>query len=253
MSRNHPRQGFSGRRLIAGLIVTVAVTGTSVVMVSGPAAHAADSGPLSVGRSRAVAAARANASLPTLAPRGGSNWTQANETVGPSDSDLGASVAVSGNTMVVGAPFQDSAAGAAYLYTGSGTNWTEEAELTAPDGQSDDTFGSAVAIHKGIIAVGTECHSATAPQCEGATYVYTGSGATWALQTELDDPGAAMNDYFGGAVAVTSNAILVGATGENSNQGAVIVYTLKGRSWALKSEIDDPGEGCRPTTSSDSP
>ena len=41
-------------------------------------------------------------------------------------------------------------------------------------------------------------------------------------------------------MAVTSNAVLVGAAGEDSNQGAVIVYTLKGRSWALKSEINDP-------------
>ena len=205
-----------------------------------PPAQAAVPGPLGSGLTRAVATARAEARPLAQSPRVGPGWTQENEIVGPSDSGLGFSVAVSRSTMVVGAAFQNSATGAAYVYTGSGTSWTEEAELTAPGGQSDDLFGSAVAIRSGIIAVGAECHSATGPTCEGATYIYTGSGANWTLQTEIDDPGAAANDSFGGAVALTSNAVLVGAAGENTSEGAVFIYTLRGHSWALKSELQDP-------------
>jgi hypothetical protein len=240
MSGEHFGRVSRGRRVMAGLTAITALVGTSLLIVATPPAQAAVPGPLGSGLARAVATARAEARPLAQSPRVGPGWTQENEIVGPSDSGLGFSVAVSRSTMVVGAAFQNSATGAAYVYTGSGTSWTEEAELTAPGGQQDDLFGSAVAIRSGIIAVGAECHSATGPTCEGATYIYTGSGANWTLQTEIDDPGAAANDSFGGAVAVTSNAVLVGAAGENTSEGAVFIYTLRGHSWALKSEIQDP-------------
>ena len=144
--------------------------------------------------------------------------------------------------MVVGAPFDNSGIGAAYVYTGSGTSWSEVAELTPSDGVSDDEFGVSVAINAGVIVVGAECHSAGSPSCEGAAYVFTGSGATWTEQAELDDPGQTAYDFFGWPVAISSNSILVSATGEDASAGAIFVYGLASSHWAEKAEITDPGD-----------
>ena len=142
--------------------------------------------------------------------------------------------------MVVGAPYDNGGAGAAYVYTGSGTSWTQVAELTSPDSVSGDDFGYGVAIHGGTIVVGAPCHTASAQQCPGAAYVFSGSGSSWTQQAELQDPGQGTYDFFGLDVTFASRSILVGAYGENGNQGAVFVYTLHGHAWAEKAEIADP-------------
>ena len=174
-------------------------------------------------------------------PRARHGWSQANEITGASGGLLGWSIAVSGSTMVVGAPYDNSGTGAAYVYTGSGTSWSEVAELTPTDGVNNDEFGVSVAITPGVIVVGAQCHSAGSPTCEGAAYVFTGSGSSWTQQAELDDPGQTANDYFGWPVVVSSNSILIAATGEDASAGAIFVYGLASSHWAKKAEITDPG------------
>ena len=62
--------------------------------------------------------------------------------------------------MVVGAPYDNGGVGAAYVYTGSGTNWTQAAVLAPLDGVSGDLFGYGVGIHgAGTIVAGAPCHS----------------------------------------------------------------------------------------------
>src|SRR5215468_5674155 len=58
--------------------------------------------------------------------------------------DSGKSVAISGNTAVVGAPGDNSGAGAAYVFTRSGATWTLRTTLTASDAQAGDAFGTSV-------------------------------------------------------------------------------------------------------------
>ena len=67
-------------------------------------------------------------------PHGGQPWSQASEIAGSSGGGFASGVAINGNTMVVGAPYDNSGIGAAYVYTGSGTSWTQEATLTPSDG-----------------------------------------------------------------------------------------------------------------------
>ena len=238
-----PRNG----RLIGVVAAIVPVLGTMVLLVSTPATAA--TAPTATPRSRLPAvpdpalvaasgggAARSRAGAP--ASNGG--WTQVNEFTGANDSGLGWAVAISGTTMVVGAPFDHSDIGAAYVYTGSGTHWTEVDELTPSDGVANDRFGVSVAIKGGEIVVGAECHSSSAPSCEGAAYVFTGSGGSWTQQIELDDPGQATNDYFGWPVSIAGKSILVSATGEQSAEGAVFVYALQSKHWTESSQIADP-------------
>ena len=70
---------------------------------------------------------------------------------------FGFSVAVSGDTAVIGAIFDDDAgsfSGSAYVFTRSGTTWTEQAKLTASDGAWGDLFGNSVAISGDTLLVG---------------------------------------------------------------------------------------------------
>lgn len=230
-------------RFISVSAALVAMAGTSVLLTSAPVAAApSPSGPrLAPVPDRALVGTGAAAPSPNgEAFNSDPPWTQAAEITGNSGSGLGWTIGVSGGTMVVGAPFDNAGIGAAFVYTGSGTNWTEAAELTPSDGVANDFFGSSVAIRGDEIVVGAECHSATSPTCEGAAYVFTGSGSHWTQQAELDDPGMAAYDFFGWPVNISMNSILVSATGENSAAGAIFVYTLERGHWAEKSEIPDP-------------
>ena len=80
-------------------------------------------------------------------------------------------MAISGSTAVVGAPGKNSNTGAAYVFTRSGSTWSQRAELTAADGAAGDGFGYAVALSGSTAVVGAPYKS--------AAYVFTGSGGTW--------------------------------------------------------------------------
>jgi hypothetical protein len=177
----------------------------------------------------------------SVAPAANGGWAQVNEINGGSGSGFGWAVAVSGSTMVVGAPFDNSGIGAAYVFTGSGTHWTEVQELTPSDGVANDEFGVSVAIRKSSIVVGAECHSSSGPTCAGAVYLFGESAGHWTQQVELDDPGQAANDYFGWPVAFVGKSIAVGATGEDSAQGSVFVYAAHRNVWSEQGGISDPG------------
>ena len=81
---------------------------------------------------------------------------------GAADNDFGNAVAVSGNTMVVGAYEAavggNAHQGAAYVFTESGSVWTETAKLTASDGAASNFFGDSVAISGDTVVVGAGCH-----------------------------------------------------------------------------------------------
>src|SRR5258708_627860 len=68
--------------------------------------------------------------------------------------DFGQSVAISGNTAIVGNPYHSSYDGSAYVYVGNGVTWTQQAKLVAPDPGGGDEFGLAVAISGDTAVVG---------------------------------------------------------------------------------------------------
>ena len=97
---------------------------------------------------------------------------------GAANDEFGESVAVSGNTVVVGAEGDDSDQGAAYVYTKPADGWVTTstgAKLTASDGVADDEFGNAVAVDGDTVVVGAEEDDAG----EGAAYVYTKPADGW--------------------------------------------------------------------------
>jgi hypothetical protein len=168
--------------------------------------------------------------------RSGSTWSQRatlTASGGAAGDYFGWSVAVSGSTVVIGAPGANSSTGAAYVFTGSGSTWTQQARLTATGGAPGDRFGYAVALSGSVAVIGaTGSNSNT-----GAAYVFTGSGSTWPQQAKLTAAAAAPGDYFGYAVALSGSTAVVGAPGKNTSTGAAYVFTGSGGTWSQQAEL----------------
>jgi hypothetical protein len=150
---------------------------------------------------------------------------------------FGNAVAISGNTMVVGARFDSttaSQAGAAFVFVLNGTTWSQQAKLLASDGAALDKFGQSVAISGDTIVVGA--YQANAPLSNGgAAYVFVRNGTTWTQQQKLTAGDGTADDEFGNSVAIRNNTIVVGAhfadLPSNSAAGSAYVFGRSGTVW----------------------
>jgi hypothetical protein len=168
--------------------------------------------------------------------RSGSTWSQQAELTasdGVAYDAFGVYPAISGSTMVVGAPGKNSGTGAAYVFVRTGSTWSQQAELTASDGATGDGFGGREII-AGITAVvsATNKNSST-----GAVYVFAGSGGTWTQQAELTASDGAAGDVFGDRVAVSGSTVLVTASNKNDFSGAAYVFVNSGGIWSQQAEL----------------
>ncbi len=229
--------------------------------------------------------------------RSGTTWTQQAyiKASNPDAGDqFGTSVALSsdGSTLAVGAIGEDSSAigiggietdnsatnaGAVYVFTRSGTTWTQEAYIKASNTGADDQFGISVALsdNGNTLAVGAtgedsaltgtagivdETTAGNAAPGAGAVYVYTRSGTTWTQQAYIKASNTGADDQFGTSVALSSDGstLAVGAIGEDSsaigiggietdnsatNAGAVYVYLRSGTTWTQQAYIKASNTG----------
>jgi len=246
-------RGFpvKARAAAAAAMLTVlgVVAGSLVFGAAAPAALAASSQAVPYARSSGLTLAQAPGALQAAVRRtlgvraaaAGSAWPQQAELTAADAANrdfFGISVAISGSTAVVGADDKNSTAGenngsgAAYVFTQSGTTWSQQAELTAPDAAANDYFGYSVAISGSTVVVGAYGNKVNT----GAAYVFTQSGTTWPLQAELTDPDATIGDYFGRSVAISGSTVLV------YGGGGVYVYVLSGTTWSEQAELTGPGD-----------
>ena len=177
--------------------------------------------------------------------RTGGTWAQ-QATLSASDAGandiFGYSVAVSDDTAVVGAAFDDSPAseaGSAYVFVRSGGSWGQQQKLTASDPAAGDSFGISVALSGATALVGAYTDASPATNV-GSAYVFVRSGGTWAQQQKLTASDAAANDIFGYSVAVSGDTALVGAYGDDSpaaNVGSAYVFVRSGATWAQQAKL----------------
>jgi hypothetical protein len=146
---------------------------------------------------------------------------------------FGSSVALSGVTAVIGAPGKNSNSGAAYMFGGYGSTWSQQAELTASDAAANDHFGSSVAVSGSTAVVGAPGKNSNT----GAAYVFYPSGSTWSQQAELTASDGAANDHFGVSVAVVGSTAVVGASSKSSSTGAGYVFVRSGTAWAQQAKL----------------
>jgi hypothetical protein len=190
--------------------------------------------------------------------RTGGVWS-ASTTLGPPNpeifADFGRAVAISGNTLIVGAPGVTvggvSQAGAAYVFTRSGFAWSAPVTLTAPTPAMFALFGSAVDISGDTAIVG----AAGEADFAGAAYGFTRSGGTWGAPTKLTEPTPVVGHEFGSAVAIQGGTAVVGApammAGNSSPRssvavpltgvrGEVYVYAVSGGAWSQPVTLTAP-------------
>lgn len=156
---------------------------------------------------------------------------------------FGNSVAISGNTMVVGARFDSttaSQAGAAFVYVLTGSTWTQQAVLLANDGAVADKFGYSVAISGDTIVVGAFNDDSPLSNA-GSAYVYVRSGTVWTFQQKLTAGDQTADDEFGNAVGIEGNTIAAGAhfadLPGNSEAGSVYIYQRSGTVWSQTQKL----------------
>lgn len=158
---------------------------------------------------------------------------------------LGYSVAIDGDTAVVGVYGDDalgSEAGAAYVFVRDSSGaWIQQQKITASDGAADDRFGWSVDVYGDTMVVGKESWDFFAPP-PGAAYVFTrDSAGVWSEQQKLTAFDGEPGDYFGDAVAVSLDTIVIGADGDDdvgSNTGAAYVYVRDSAGyWSLQQKV----------------
>ncbi|WP_343327871.1 FG-GAP repeat protein [Leptospira levettii] len=200
---------------------------------------------------------------------------------------FGYSVDISGDTIVVGAAGESSnqttitngnsasadnsatSSGATYVFQRTGSTWAQEAYLKAPNTETTDFFGTAVAIDGNTILVsaiqedsnqititnGPTASIDNSASSSGAVYVFQRTGSTWVQQAYIKPPNAEANDQFGISLSISGDTIVVGAFNEASNQttitngtsasannsaafaGAAYVFQRSGTSWAQQAYL----------------
>jgi hypothetical protein len=165
---------------------------------------------------------------------------------------FGASVALSsdGNTALIGAYTNNSVLGAAFVFTRSGSTWTEQAKLTGAGEVGKGFFGGSVALSSdgNTALIGASADN----EGVGAAWVFTRSGSTWTQQgSKLIGSGASKGSDFGASVALSSdgNTALIGGPeggGKPSETGAAWVFTRSGSTWTEQAKLTGSGEvaGC---------
>ena len=193
-------------------------------------------------------------------------------------------VAISGDTLVVGAETEASNAtgvngdgsnnlapgsGAAYVFLRSGTGWLPQAYLKASNTEAGDNFGRFVAISGNTIAVGAAAEDSDASGIggnqlsnampgSGAVYVFVRNGASWSQQAYIKASNPFNGDGFGFSVALSGDTLVVGAIGESSNAtgingdqsdnsipaaGAAYVFVRSGTTWTQQADVKASNTG----------
>ena len=213
--------------------------------------------------------------------RNGGTWSQQAyikaHNIDASD-HFGVDLDISGDTLVVGATLEDARAegvnqpadddswdvGAAYVFTRTGTTWSQEAYIKPGNHQWLAEFGAAVSIDGDTLAVGMPMEKSstrgidTTPNFDepaldsGAVYVFTRNGTTWSQQAYIKSSNSDDDDHFGRRVDVEGNTLVVSAPYEDGSatgidgdladnnafrSGAVYVFTRTGNTWSEQNYI----------------
>ena len=168
--------------------------------------------------------------------RSGTTWSQqAKLSAGDAflGDNFGGSVAIDGDTFIAGAATKDGNTGAAYVFTRSGSAWSQQAKLSAVDGAAEDRFGNSVAISGDSAIVGAYTRSSNT----GAAYIFTRSGGTWSQQAKLSGSDSAASDHFGINVLISGTSAFVAAQDNDTGTGAVYFFTQSGGAWSQQAKI----------------
>ncbi|BBN83835.1 hypothetical protein PA25_38200 [Pseudoalteromonas sp. A25] len=163
---------------------------------------------------------------------------------GAAEDLFGISVAIDGNTLLVGADLNDEQAenaGAVYVFVLHNDQWQQEAKLMASDGSKTDIFGVRVAISDNTALISARRDDVEGLGVDaGSAYIFERNGRTWTQTIKLTSPDGRADDRFGRGVALSKGTALISAMNHDSNgtdTGAVYVYKKGANGWHYTSKI----------------
>lgn len=156
------------------------------------------------------------------------------------------SVAIDGDTLVVGSPFDeillnpDVINGGVYVFRRTGGVWAQEQHITGTG-----NFGTSVDIEGDTLVIGSPTEINANFFSVGKAHIYTRSANTWTLQQTLEASDAQPSSHFGGAVALEGDTVAVSAPGKNLSRGGIVlgfagsvyIYTRSATSWTERTII----------------
>ena len=181
---------------------------------------------------------------------------------------FGVSISISsnGDTLAIGATGANLIGGdndgAVYVYTRSGSTWTQQAKIRSGSAAQNSYFGKSVSLSGdgNTLVIGSTVDSGQSGLLSGAVYVYTRSGSTWTQQAKIFDSAGVANDRFGDSVsisndgntiAVTSPQVYIGEAtdGGSPNRGAAYIHTRSGSTWTQQAKLPGSKQKRNPSTS----
>lgn len=164
------------------------------------------------------------------------------------DDVFGASVALSGDTALIGSPFDNDSggdSGSAYVFVHNGPTWSQQAKLTADDATESENFGISVAVSGNIALVAAPLDDDACiddRHCEsGSAYIFVRSGNTWSQEAKLTAGNPLQGDGFGHSVAVNGDTALIGAYRSvwpnSQDDGSAYVFTRSGSTWSQQAKL----------------
>ena len=184
----------------------------------------------------------------------GSNWGQEAKLPASDGGEFnyfGSSVGVSGDAAVVGAMWGGTGgdySGAAYVFRydpGPPASWIQETKLLASDANGWDYFGWSVAIAGDVAVVGAPFNDDNGDY-SGSAYVFRYNGSNWVEEQKLLPSDGATEDWFGSAVAVSGDAVVIGAQyvhmdywtgGVSTSPGSAYVFRYNGSNWVEEQKL----------------
>jgi hypothetical protein len=148
---------------------------------------------------------------------------------------FGESVDIEGDAIVVGAEQDDGPLhldqGSAYLFTRSGSTWTQEQKLVATDGASYDYFGAAVALSAQRVLVTAREKTIDGTSLQGAAYVFRRDVTAWVEEQRITASDGGQDDWFGRSAALSNDVAVVGTEFDSGYQGSAYVFFRSGDTW----------------------
>jgi hypothetical protein len=155
---------------------------------------------------------------------------------------FGCSVSISGDYAIVGAYGDDdkgNVSGSAYIFRWDGTSWSQQAKLTASDGDVNDYFGWSVSISGDIAIVGAPEKNDKGTY-SGSAYIFKRDGTSWSQQAKLLASDGAAYDFFSWSVSISGDYAIVGAysgDGIVADSGSAYIFKREDANWVQQQKL----------------
>lgn len=152
---------------------------------------------------------------------------------------FGHSVTLHGDTAFIGAPGVDSWKGAIYMFTRSGTIWTQQSKLMIPDGVPEDGFGTSLSSDGTTVLIGAPSYN----NMYGSAYVFIHIDGNWCEQAKLIPSDGTPGDSFGYDLCFNGDTAFIGAMYDDAvgiDSGSTYVFLRTGTHWTLQTKLVPP-------------